>query len=28
MGVMYTNWENNYADLEKFGQLIEAHRGD
>jgi hypothetical protein len=28
MGVMYTTWENNYADLEKFGQLIGAHRGD
>jgi hypothetical protein len=24
----FTTWENNYGDLEKFGQLIEAHHGD
>jgi len=23
IGIMYTTWENNYDDLEKFGRLIE-----
>jgi hypothetical protein len=24
LGVMYTTWENNYRDLEKFSQLLDA----
>jgi hypothetical protein len=26
VGVMYTTWENNYRDLEKFSQFIDARK--